>query len=112
MLKTTTLGTRAILGAIGAGGLIAAAALAPSGHADTLDPHIPNPMTGWCPGGGAGGLAGMGFCDGARYPNGSYWHVLRPAVPFAGSQMRMDGVVDEGSIIPPLAPPGGCGGAV
>jgi hypothetical protein len=33
MLKTTTLGTRATLGAIGLGGLIAAA-LAPSAHAD------------------------------------------------------------------------------
>jgi hypothetical protein len=88
MLKTTTLGTRAILGAIGAGGLIAAAALAPSAHTDTLDPHISNPTIGWCPGGGAGGLAGIGFCDGARYTDGSYWHVLRGAVPFAGSQMR------------------------
>jgi hypothetical protein len=71
MLKTTTLGTRATLGAIGLGGLIAAAALAPSAHADTLDPRIPNPMTGWCPGGGAAGLAGIGFCDAARYPDGS-----------------------------------------
>jgi hypothetical protein len=49
MLKTTTLGALATLGAIGAGGLI------------------------------------------------------------AGSQMRMDCVIDDGSIIPPLAPPGGCG---
>jgi hypothetical protein len=88
MLKPTTLGALATLGAGGAGGLIA---LAPSAHADTLDPHIPNPMTGWCPGGGAGGLAGIGFCGtGARYPDGSYWHVLRGAVPVAGSQMRMD----------------------
>jgi hypothetical protein len=71
MLKTTTLGTLATLGAIGAGGLLAAATLAPSAYADTLDPRIPNPLTGWCPGGGAAGLAGIGFCDAARYPDGS-----------------------------------------
>lgn len=60
MLRTTTLGTLVTLGAIGAGGLITAATLAPSAHADqTMDPHVPNSMTGWCPGGGAGGLAGF-----------------------------------------------------
>ena len=57
------------------------------------DPRFPNPMIGWCPGGGAGGLTGYGFCDGVRYPDGSYWHIIRGDVPFVGSQMRMDCVV-------------------
>ncbi len=83
-------------------------------HADNppMDPRVPNPMIGWCPGGGSGGLTGYGFCDGVRYPDGSYWHVIRGEVPFAGSQMRMDCVIDDGSPIPPLARHGGCGGAV
>jgi hypothetical protein len=107
-----------LLAAIGAGAILAGvffagAALAPSLYADsTLDPHIPNPMIGWCPGGGAGGMFGYGFCDGTRYADGSYWHVIRGNVPFAGPQMRMDCVIDSGSPVPPLGPPGGCGGAV
>ncbi len=93
--------------------LIGATARAPFAHADsTMDPHIPNPLIGWCPGGGSGGISGYGFCDGVRYPDGSYWHVVRGNVPFAGPQMRMDCVIDNGSPVPPLAPPGGCGGAV
>jgi hypothetical protein len=53
-------------------------------HTDTPpDPHIPNPMIGWYPG-GAGGIFGYGFCDGVPYPDGSYWHIIRGNVPFAG----------------------------
>nr|WP_246541046.1 hypothetical protein [Mycobacterium spongiae] len=73
---------------------------------------MPNSSQGWCPGGGNGGFTGLGYCDGIRYPDGSYWHQVRFEVPFAGSQLTLTCVVDNGSILPPLAPPGGCGGAV
>jgi hypothetical protein len=74
---------------------------------------IPHPIMFWCMGGGAGNLL-LGqpeYCDGERYPDGSYWHVINAPVV----RMRMDGVIDlncNGSPVPPLAPPGGCGGAV
>ncbi|WP_343601430.1 hypothetical protein [Mycobacterium sp.] len=78
----------------------------------TFDPHVPNTAEGWCPGGGVGGFNGFGFCDGDRYPDGSYWHQVRGNAPFAGSVLTLTCVVDNGSPVPPPAPPGGCGGAV
>ena len=74
---------------------------------------IPHPIMFWCMGGGAGNLL-LGqpeYCDGERYPDGSYWHVINAPVV----RMGMDGVIAvncNGSPVPPLAPPGGCGGAV
>ncbi|UQX11397.1 hypothetical protein [Candidatus Mycobacterium methanotrophicum] len=45
-------------------------------RADTPpDPHIPDPATGYCPGGGMGNMF-EGYCDGAHYPDGTYWHRL------------------------------------
>ena len=38
--------------------------------ASPLDPHIPNPDLGHCPGG-----SGPFFCDGVPYPDGSFWHM-------------------------------------
>ncbi len=106
--------TRKSLATFGAGGMIGVAAMIPFLPTDNPpDPRFPNPMIGWCPGGGAGGLTGYGFCDGVRYPDGSYWHIIRGDVPFVGSQMRMDCVVMvPDNPIPQLAPRGGCGGAV
>jgi len=77
-------------------------------HADydfskVADPKIPDPIMFWCMGGGQ-----PGYCDGEHYPDGSYWHVINAPVV----RMRMDCVIDNGSPLPPLAPPGGCGGAV
>jgi hypothetical protein len=84
-------------------------------HADydfskVADPKIPDPIMFWCMGGGSGNLllGQPGYCDGERYPDGSYWHVVNAPVV----RMRMDCVIDNGSPLPPLAPPGGCGGAV
>jgi len=84
-------------------------------HADydfskVADPKIPDPIMFWCMGGGAGNLllGQPGYCDGEHYPDGSYWHVINAPVV----RMRMDCVIDNGSPLPPLAPPGGCGGAV
>lgn len=104
--------------------LLAAAAtavmllVAPAAHADP-DPHIPNPQTGYCPGGGKGGY--LGYCDGIKYPDGSYWHYIQhevvgePPSPFQIGEPEviptMRCVVKNGAVLAP-APPGGCGGAV
>lgn len=84
------------------------------------DPHIPNQAAGQCAGGGGGSIF-EGWCDGAHYPDGSYWHQLSYAgssMPFfmPGSseptRLGMSCVVDpDNGPIPQPAPPGGCGGA-
>lgn len=76
------------------------------------DPHVPNTTSGFCPGGGFGGVVGWGYCDGVPYPDGSYWHQVRIPAPFVGTTINLQCVVNDGSAIPPAAPPGGCGGAV
>jgi hypothetical protein len=99
---------------------LAAAALSiGAAHADP-DPHIPNPQTGYCPGGGYGGY--LGYCDGIKYPDGSYWHYIQYAVPGDSPFLESDEpegllmpemrCVVENGLIPDPAPPGGCGGAV
>lgn len=106
-IRPRTLRRRLIL--VGLGGVLAAAALAPAPHADAfLDPHVPVPIIGYCPGGGNGG--GLGYCDGRAYPDGSYWHQLRLWAPFVGVQWNVSCVVPADPI-PALAAPGQCGGA-
>lgn len=75
------------------------------------DPHMPNSAMGYCPGGGFGGITGWGYCDGIRYPDGSYWHQVRVPAPFVGTTLTLSCVIDDGSPVPPLAAPGSCGGA-
>jgi hypothetical protein len=65
-----------------------------------MDPHYPNPFIGFCPGGGVGGL---GWCDGVRYPDGSFWHSTR------WLWASYTCVVDNGTPLPAPAPPDGCG---
>lgn len=101
--------------------LLAAMVLgAPVAHA-APDPHIPDPFNGYCPGGGAGN-AFEGYCDGVKYPDGSYWHKLAfgvgTAVPWmmpgqsAPVNPWLQCVIDPDGGIPQPAPRGGCGGAV
>jgi len=80
---------------------------APLTHATPLDPHIPSIAQGNCP--GVRGGFGMFYCDGEHYPDGTYWHQIVDYNSAASGSMTC--VVDNGSILPPLAPPGGCGGA-
>lgn len=74
------------------------------------DPHMPNSAMGYCPGGGFGGITGWGYCDGIRYPDGSYWHQVRVPAPFVGTTLTLSCVIDDGSPVPPLAAPSSCGG--
>ncbi|MGH3968041.1 MAG: hypothetical protein ACRDTV_08000 [Mycobacterium sp.] len=59
----------------------------------------------------------MGYCDGTKYPDGSYWHHIQYGMPWVtdtggpGSPLTSC-VIDNGGPVPAPAPPGGCGGAV
>lgn len=80
------------------------------------DPHIPDPMHNYCPGGGMGSMLWLGYCDGERYPDGSYWHQVQNGLPMIDHPagffgVPMECVVDNGTPVPAPAPPGGCGGA-
>lgn len=103
--------------------VVAGAAVAFAAPALADDAHIPNPSTGYCPGGSMGSPIYMGFCDGERYPDGTYWHTRQWGIPLysnnngllgtnGGGPAGAECVIDNGSPLPPPAPPGGCGGAV
>jgi hypothetical protein len=106
--------TSAIIGVLAAAAtlLIGTTALAAADPAPPPPPgqdaHMPNSMMGYCPGGGFGGV-GTGYCDGTKYPDGSYWHQVRIPAPFVGNTLNLDCVIDDGSPIPPPAPPPGSG---
>lgn len=51
----------------------AIAVAAPEAGAEPPDPHIPNGAALWCLG-GMGNVALVPYCDGQKYPDGSYWH--------------------------------------
>lgn len=114
------IGMKSIRIALTAG--IAAAVAIGGGPTAAADPHIPNPSTGECAGGSMGSPIWMGFCDGERYPDGSYWHTRQWGIPLYGNPNGLAGtnggpngaecVIDNGTPVPPPAPPGGCGGAV
>lgn len=91
----------------------AAAALAVFGLSCGIanaDDHEPDVMKNHCAG-GSGGFLKTKWCDGARYPDGSYWHqLIMTGSSFTGPVFRLDCVTDNGSPLPPLAPPGACGG--
>lgn len=74
------------------------------------DPLVPNMTAAHCPG-GEGGFLAVKWCDGQKYPDGSYWHQLSmTGGTFATPIFRMDCVIGDGGPNPPLAPPGSCGG--
>jgi hypothetical protein len=95
------------------GAAIAASCISPpAANADMYDPHIPIPLLSWCPGGGIGTGLG-GYCEGASYPDGTRWNIAYGWAPFVGRiQQPMRCIVFTGDPNPPLAGPGGCGGAV
>lgn len=71
-----------------------------------LDPYVPNPPT-WCPGGG-GGSGWGGYCEGKTFKDGTRLNLHR--IGWAWQPLRC--IIPDGSPFPPLAGPGGCGGAL
>jgi hypothetical protein len=93
---------------------VAAVGVAPLASADPpgQTPHMPNVTIGYCPG-GQGGFLATKWCDGQPYADGSYWHqLIMTGSSLTGPVFQLNCVVNDGSPIPPAAPPGGCGGAV
>lgn len=72
-----------------------------------IDPHLPNPALGYCPGGGSGGF-GAGYCDGVEYGDGTFWHSSRGFIPFVGYSNTLY-CASSHDIIPVQAP-NGCRG--
>jgi hypothetical protein len=90
--------------------LIASAALCSGEAAAQPDPHWPDPGSGWCRGNPPGSvMTGWGgFCEGTSWPDGSRWNTWYFG---RGVQQPMRCIIPDGSPNPPLAGPGGCGGA-
>jgi hypothetical protein len=116
MLLTTTpnemrhLTKAKLLGAIT--GALAVVALAFSGSAHGDPAQKPNIATGDCPG-GKGGILAVAWCNGEKFPDGSYWHnVAMTGGTFATPRFEMNCVIDDAFPSGTPAPPGGCGGAV
>lgn len=81
------------------------------------DPHMPDPQSNYCPGGGMGSMIYAGYCDGVPYPDGTFWHYIQYGIPLVGHPAGllspgMACVINNGGPVPAPAPPGGCGGAV
>lgn len=104
-----------------AGVLALAVALSARAEADTPDIHYPNWTAGWCPGGGtiSAGVTSLpsingfqGYCDGAPFDDGSFWHQVPQSQPFSsfGTYFQTFCRVGKGSLFTSAAPPGSCGG--
>lgn len=81
---TTVLITRAL--AAVAVGVAAGLTLAPTAVADP-DPHIPNALAGWCP----GGQDASSYCLGEAFPDGTFFTQSRFIIasqPFRGPQWQ------------------------
>ncbi|MFN6543891.1 hypothetical protein [Mycolicibacterium nivoides] len=70
-----------------------------------FDPYVPNPPA-WCPGGGSSSGWG-GYCEGKTFKDGTRLNLHR--IGFAWQPLRC--IIPDGSPFPPVAGPGGCGGA-
>lgn len=102
---------RALISMVGVGAIAAAGILfGPAEAKAEPDPFFPIPPV-WCPGGGT--MTGWGgYCDGRPFPDGTKWHMDSFVAPFVGRVWNpIVCVVHPAPAPPPLAGPGGCGGA-
>lgn len=84
------------------------------------DQHMPNPQTGYCPGGRGIKPVHAIYCNGIPYADGSYWRYVMFAVsiymPGMDPQQRasygLHCVTSDELVNSSLAPPGGCDSAV
>lgn len=76
------------------------------------DPHYPNYVMGYCPGGGFGYTGQNGYCDGAQFDDGSFWHIVGVFIPLVGWKIDTSCRVHNGTAVPASAPIGGCNGEV
>ena len=91
---------------------VSSAALLSVGLAHADPSQKPNLTTGDCPG-GKGGILAVAWCNGEKFPDGSYWHnVAMTGGTFATPVFQMNCVIDDAFPSGTRAPPGGCGGAV
>jgi hypothetical protein len=102
--------TRAKLFAAAAATATTTLLFASTAHADPS--QKPNLTTSDCPG-GKGGILAVAWCNGEKFPDGSYWHnVAMTGGTFATPRFEMNCVIDDAFPSGTPAPPGGCGGAV
>ena len=74
--------------------------------------HKPNLTTSDCPG-GKGGILAVAWCNGEKFPDGSYWHnVAMTGGTFATPRYETNCVIDDAFPSGTPAPPRGCAGAV
>ncbi len=96
-------------GAAAAAVALTVSAVAGAGPAAAApDPYFPLPPS-WCPGNPPGVLTASGYggyCEGNTFPDGTRWNAY--AVGLLWQPVRC--IIPDGSMFPPLAPPGGCGG--
>lgn len=95
-----------LLAVLAAAWAIDAVVSAPSAHAEQ-DSHIPDPPHDFCPGSGIATKLAWGVCDGARYPDGTYWHVQGFMYTLVNVYCAAG---TPGDVAPPPAPAGGCNG--
>ena len=94
---------------VGAVAAVAAALIVAPAVRAAPDPYFPEPPL-WCPGNPPGAIVASGyggFCEGRSYPDGTRWNAYR--VGFFWQPLRC--IIADGTAFPPVAPPGGCGGA-
>ena len=106
------LSTRQLLAGVTVGAVLAGSVITGAGKANaTPDPYMPIPPV-WCPGGGTQNAWG-GWCDGKPFRDNTKWHMDSYWAPFVGRVWNpIVCVVADAPSPPPLAGPGGCGGAV